>query len=142
MTGFDSWQGQRIFHLVSVSRLTLGPTQSPIQLSNESSPRGKRQLGIMLTARLRLVPSSRMSSASTALQFAACFTNFVILFHPTYLSAAQLCFSRYGMIPTTKLLRLMPRSQGTRISSTDVEGVQGISESFLSITLENKVIFE
>jgi hypothetical protein len=30
-SGFDSWRGQRIFPVASVSRPAVGPTQAPVQ---------------------------------------------------------------------------------------------------------------
>jgi hypothetical protein len=63
--GFDP--RQRIFLLVSVSRLTLGPTQPPTQWVPEALSLGvKWSQGVMLTTHPHLVPRLSMSKSYTS----------------------------------------------------------------------------
>jgi hypothetical protein len=58
-SGFDPWQGQRIFPVASVSRPALGPTHPPVQwVPGVLSPGVKRGRGVMLTTHPHLVPRS------------------------------------------------------------------------------------
>jgi hypothetical protein len=60
--GSISGGGERIFLVASVSRPSLGPTQSPLQwILVVISPGLKRGRGVTLTSRPHLVPGSRMS---------------------------------------------------------------------------------
>jgi hypothetical protein len=65
-SGFDPRRGQRTFHLASVSRPALGPTQLPVQwLPWVLSPGVKRGRGVMLTTYPHLVPRSWMNRSYT-----------------------------------------------------------------------------
>jgi hypothetical protein len=66
-SGFDPRRGQRIFHLTSVSRPALGPTQPPVQwVPGVLSPGGKSRLGRDADHSPHLVPRSRMSRSYTS----------------------------------------------------------------------------
>jgi hypothetical protein len=53
--GFDSQQGLGIFLFTTASRLTLGPTQSPIQWVPGALSLGVKWLGVKLTTQPHLV---------------------------------------------------------------------------------------
>jgi hypothetical protein len=60
-------RGERIFPVACVSRLSLGPTQPPIQWVPEVlSPGLKHGQGVTLTTHPHLVPKSRMSMSYTS----------------------------------------------------------------------------
>jgi hypothetical protein len=60
-------RGERIFHLSSVSRPALGPTQPPVQLvPGVISPGLKRSRGVTITTHPHLLQRSRMSRSYTS----------------------------------------------------------------------------
>jgi hypothetical protein len=66
-TRFDPRQRQRIFHLVSMSRPALEPTQPPVQwVTGVLSPGVNRGRGMTLTTNPPLVPRSWMSRGYTS----------------------------------------------------------------------------